>query len=111
MDISAEGDPVTDETRRLAVARGLDWAELLERAETLLVVGMAYYGKTEGMIVVERDDVAYLTMLREDGIARQSWMLSRAAMTRLSRSADRLRSGARPRRRAAPEWSRGSHLS
>ena len=27
-----------------------------------------YYGKTEGMIVVERDDVAYLTMLREDGI-------------------------------------------
>lgn len=52
----------------LAVARGLDRAELLKRAETLLVAGMAHYGKAEGMIIMERDGVAYLTMLREGGI-------------------------------------------
>jgi hypothetical protein len=52
----------------LAVASGLNRVELLERAETLLVAGMAYYGKTGGMIIVEREGRAYLTMLREGRI-------------------------------------------
>jgi len=48
-----------------AVARGLNPAELLPRAEAALVIGMAHTGKTRGMIIVERDDVAYLAIVRE----------------------------------------------
>jgi hypothetical protein len=52
----------------LAVARGLDRAELLERAEILLIAGMAFYGKTHGMVIIERDGVAHLTMMKQGGI-------------------------------------------
>jgi len=52
----------------LAVARGVDREELVRRAEVLLISGLAHRGKSAGMIIVERDGVAYLTILSEGRI-------------------------------------------
>jgi hypothetical protein len=52
----------------VAVAKGLDRPTLFAAAERLLVEGLAYYRKTVGMIIVEREGPAYITMLREGRI-------------------------------------------
>ncbi len=46
----------------LAVARGLDRAEILRRAQILLLGGLAQRGKKEGMIIVDRDGMGYEVM-------------------------------------------------
>lgn len=78
-----------------AVARGLKRAEFLERAQVLLIASMAHHGKSAGMVIVEREEEADVTMLRESRIdapeataagvapapastSRRSWSRSRA---------------------------------
>jgi len=52
----------------LAVTRGVDREDLVRRANVLLISGLAHRGKSAGMIIVERDGVAYLTILSEGRI-------------------------------------------
>jgi len=43
----------------LAVAKGLDRAEIFRRAEILLVAGLAHRRKREGMVIVDREGKGY----------------------------------------------------
>ena len=51
-----------------AVAKRLDKAKIFERAESLLSLSLAHHRKNVGMIVVEREGGAYVTMLIEGKI-------------------------------------------
>ena len=49
----------------LAVAKGLSRAEIVKHADVLLQAGLAHYGKTHGMVLVDRAGAGY-----EVGLAR-----------------------------------------
>jgi len=46
----------------VAVERGLDRREIIQRAEVLLLGGLAQRGKKEGMIIVDRAGIGYEVM-------------------------------------------------